>query len=241
MRNAVKSRTLPAGLFILLVAGLLSSMPAEAQQLSCGGHRIQWAGGAPRGSAKTTSDSDGKAPGASFVPTHQDGQQPTIDEPAGLDREVWDALVFDTNDYGYFYVSQTVVLDRRTVPTIRICIQSPETSTTGKRLEPYSKPSWWRRHIRRWTDLGWNGEIRIAACTGEPPEGWIYLREGDPGEVPPDAGAHAVTRRDDHPHNGGGWLWSELVWNPDHVGRMEESFFEKLVAHELAACGESPG
>ena len=202
----------------LLILGLLGATPAEAQRLSCGGHRIDWVGGAP---------------GASFDPTHDDGQQPTIDEPAGMNRERWDALVFDTFEYGYFYVSQTIVFDRSVAPTIRICIQSSDTSKTGERLASYSDASWWRRQIQRWTGISWNGEIRIAACTEQPPEGWIYLREGRPGEVWSGHVAHAATEREDHPHYGGRWLWSELVWNPDRLDEMDDEYFEKVVAHEL--------
>ena len=219
----------------LLILGLLGATPAAAQRFSCGGHRIQWVGGAPAASAAPSGPDRGRssgAPGARFDPTHEDGQQPTIPEPAGMNREWWDELVFDAMTRGY-PAEQTTVLDRATVPTIRICIQSPDTSYTGERLAPFSDASWWRRHIMYWTGLSWSGEIRIAACTDEPQEGWIHVREGRPGEVGDHAIAHTATRRDGHPHGAGRWLWSQLVWNPDHVPNRDESGFEYVLAHEL--------
>ena len=176
------------------------------------------------------------APGASFDPTvvrrHQDGQQPTIPEPAGMNRARWDELVFNAWERAD-PAEQTVVLDRATVPTIRVCIQSPDTSYTGQRLAPFSEASWWRRHIMYWTGLSWSGEIRIAACTDEPQEGWIYVREAKPDEGPAGALVYTASRRVDHPHDAGRWLWSEIAWRPDHVPNLDESGFEHVLAHEL--------
>ena len=176
------------------------------------------------------------APGASFDPTvvrrHQDGQQPTIPEPVGMNRARWDELVFNAWERTH-PAEQTVVLDRATVPTIRVCIQSPDTSYTGQRLAPFSEASWWRRHIMYWTGLSWSGEIRIAACTDEPQEGWIYVREAKPDEGPAGALVYTDSRRVDHPHAAGRWLWSEIAWRPDHVPNLDESGFEHVLAHEL--------
>ena len=220
----------------LLILGLLGATPAEAQRFSCGGHRIHWVGGAPAASAGPAGADRGRssgAPGAIFDPKHEAGQQPTIDEPAGLNRERWDALVFDDWEQKFYFGEQTIVLDRMVVPTIPICIQSSDTSNTGERLVPYSDAAWWRRQINRWTNLSWSGEIRIAACTDEPQEGWIHVREGKPGEVVDTALAHATSWRENHPHSGGRWLRSEIVWNPDHVPDTGESYFEQSLAHEL--------
>ena len=200
--------------------GLLGATSAEAQRVV----------GQDRGRAS------GAAPGASFDPTvvrrHQDGQQPTIPEPAGMDRERWDELVFNAWERAE-PAEQTVVLDRATVPTIRVCIQSPDTSYTGERLAPFSDASWWRRHIMYWTGLSWSGEIRIAACTDEPQEGWIYVREAKPDEGPAGALVYTDSRRVDHPHAAGRWLWSEIAWRPDHVSNLNESAFGQVLAHEL--------
>ena len=79
-----------------------------------------------------------------------DGDAPTIEEPAGLDRERWEALVLDAWE-NYPGVNQTLVLPRERVPTIRICMQSPDESKTGERLAPYATVSWWREQIAYWT------------------------------------------------------------------------------------------
>ena len=214
----------PGRILSLLAAGLFWLSPAEAQRLA-GDHLIEWIGGVPD---------------ASFEPRHEDGQQPTIPEPAGMNRERWDALVFDAFDEpeGGFeprrpLIGQTIVLERAVVPTIRICIQSPDTSKTGERLAPYSDASWWRRNIARWTGLSWNGEIRIAACTNGPQTGWVHVRAGRSGELAGDTLAHAASQFEGHPHKAGRWVRSEIVWNPDTLQEMDESSFEKTLAHEL--------
>ena len=220
----------------LLIVGLLGATPAEAQRLSCGGHRIHWVGGAPAASFGSAGPDRGRpsgAPGARFDPQHEDGQQPTVDEPAGMNRERWEALVFDNWQRTGYEGEETIVLDRAIVPTIRICIQLPDTSYTGERLAPYSDASWWREQINRWTGLSWNGEIRIAACADEPQEGWIHVRAGRPGEVADNNLAHANTMRQSHPHRVGRWLWSEIVWNPSDVAEQPEYYFEQSLAHEL--------
>ena len=206
-----------------VVAGLLASGSAEAQRLSCGGHFITRGGRVP-----VRADSGS----ARFDPQHEDGQQPTIPEPVGMYRKRWDALVFNRHELGPRHFTQTRVLDRRTVPTIKVCVQSPTTSRTGERLEPYSNAPWWRENIRRWTGLSWNGEIKIAACTDDPQEGWIYVKAGDDGEAG-NALARAVTYRESHPHDAGRWRWTEIFWNPFLVPDTLEDYFEALLAHEL--------
>ena len=223
----------------MLVAGLLWPQAAGAQQGWCGGHRIEWVGGAPRaglglappggGRADRSAGADRRGSGA-YGPTDEDGGEPILEAPAGLNRERWSQLVFNTYEFRSRTV-QTRVLAREQIPQIRVCIQSPETSGTGEKLAPYSDASWWRHHIRRWTGLSWSGEIRIAACTEEPPEGWIHVREGRPGEVSAGNLAFADTRRERHPHGPGRWLSSELVFRPD-LHRNEEEY-EDILAHEL--------
>ena len=224
----------------MLVAGLLWSQAAGAQQGWCGGHRIEWVGGAPRaglglappggGRADRSAGADRRGSGA-YGPTDEDGTQPTVEEPAGLNRERWDQLVFNAREQRYRTI-QTWVLPREVVPTIHVCMQSPETSVTGERLAPYAEALWWRQHIRRWTGRSWNGEIRVAPCTEEPPEGWIHVREGRPGEVSSSFSAFTHTRRElYHPHGVGGWLSSELVFNPDY--NVVDWDIEKTLAHEL--------
>ena len=195
----------------VLIAGLLWPLEAEAQHGWCGGHRIEWVGGAPRaglgpappggGRADRSAGADRRGSGA-YEPTHEDGGEPTLEAPEGLNRERWSQLVFNTYEFRSRTV-QTRVLAREQVPQIQVCMQSPETSVTGERLAPYAQASWWRQHIRRWTGLSWSGEVRIAACTEEPPpEGWIYVREARPGRLGSGAATH--TRREyPHPHGCG--------------------------------------
>ena len=239
-----------------LIAVLLATGPAEAQGRWCGGHRIEWVGFAPGADfgrapayrpppTGSTAGADragiGGASGGGYDPTHFDGSAPTIAEPADLHREIWEALVFDAQEnprpdspWGIpLGQRQTLVMHRDIVPTVRICIQSPETSNTGKRLAQFADASWWRQQILEQTGLNWNGEIRIAACTDEPTEGWIHVREGRPGEVSPLHLAHADSRREFHAHGSGRWIWSELVWNPDDVEDHTDEGFESILAHEL--------
>ena len=145
-----------------------------------------------------------------------EGAEPTIEEPTGLNRERWDALVFNGWQArpGYSY-NQTIVLHAEIVPTIRICMQSPDESRTGERLAPYANAAWWREQIEYWTGINWNGEIRIAACTGTPSAGWIQVREGKAAEIPDGAVAFARSNRESHPHDAGRWLSSEIIWNPE--------------------------
>ena len=120
------------------------------------------------------------------------------------DRELWDALVFDAYDNQTpnseypasmqmlpLQERRTLVINRAEVPTIRICVQSADESYTGERLAKYSDPAWWTNEIKRWTNVIWHGELRVAPCTGEPREGWILVREGGEGEVRSDRLAHA--------------------------------------------------
>ena len=137
---------------------------------------------------------------------------PTIPEPAGLNRERWDALVFNAWE-GWRY-DQTIVIARDVVPTVNVCIQSPDVSRTGERLVPYSDAAWWRRQIDRWTGVRWSGEIRIAACTGTGSDGWIYVREGAAGEVRSGATAQVNSHIGGSPHMAS-WRRSTIAWNPD--------------------------
>ena len=159
---------------------------------------------------------------------------PIIEKPSGLNRERWDALVFNTEGTGLPRNRETGVIARHVVPTIRICLQSPDVSRTGERLGPYSDAAWWRGQFERWTGLHWNGEIRIAACMESPSDGWIYVRDGVPGIYgrPATVGTH---RADPEGQNQlGRWLWSEIIFSSDAVydGELDQ-YFEEILAHEL--------
>ena len=226
--------------------------------MRCGGHTIERVGGAPRAgfgraladdrapgvdaSAGANRGGAGDAADAGYGPAHDDGSQPTISEPAGLNRQRWDELVFNAHDQptsGPPFIEplgqrQTQVIEREVVPTIGICVQGPEHSKFGKRVEPYANEAWWRRQIDRWSGLRWSGEFRVDDCTREAPDGWIHVREAEPGRFAgPGVLAAALDRRERHPHGRGRWLASELVWNPDMRDDLEEEYFEASIAHEL--------
>ena len=220
----------------VVVSLLCFPTPTTGQHVACGGHHIHWIGGAPR---------------ASFGRQPQDHGRPTRPEPEGMDardRELWDALVFNAHDYPMpnpanprlmkglpLDERRTLVMNRSTVPTIQICLQSADESLTGERLTPYHSPSWWTRQIRRFTNQSWNGTISVGSCTEEPLNGWINVHEGDSEDFAKTgalATAHSWRRYD--PHGvARAWVWSAIRWNPDVVGEQSDAFFEKSLAHEL--------
>ena len=227
-----------AGLLCLL----LWAAPADAQH-RCGGHRIEWIGGGPRASL---------APDSGLDDDVRHHGPPTRLEPAGMsgrDRELWDQLVFDAWDYptsdpdssGYraglrLAERHTLVMGRGDATSFRLCIQSADESYTGERLASYTQPSWWRNEVQRFTNFRWSGTIEVGACSGEPPPGWVYVREGEPGEVDDKALAHARTWRWNDPHGtmaAHGWVRSEIVWHPEQVRDAPEAYFADTLAHEL--------
>ena len=82
---------------------------------------------------------------------------------------------------------RTLVMHIGEATSFRLCIQSADESYHGRRLERYSDPAWWREQVQRFTNASWAGTIEIGACTGTPPVGWVYVREGDQGEIDDDA------------------------------------------------------
>ena len=184
----------------------------------CGGHYIDWRGSEPK---------------TFFSPKHEDGTAPVVEPPAWLIWDRWDALVFDAYDRAE-PLDQTTVLRREDVAGMRVCVQSPEASDIGKHLEPYANREWWRFHIRRWTGVSWGGELRIAECRGEAPNGWVYVRAAEGYEIGFGA-AFAHSRRESHPHGAGRWLASDIVFQPEPTNptALEPLAFEGILAHEL--------
>ena len=218
---------------------LLWAAPADAQY-RCGGHTIHWIGGLPRASSEVDRG-----------PLHG---RPTVPEPAGMTarhRELWDALVFDAHDYPTpppmapdsrrslpLEERHTIVMDRGSASSFRLCIQSSDESYTGQRLERYTDPEWWARQVEYFTGNRWGGRIEVATCTGDLanlPNGWVYVREGAPGEVRDDFLAYATSRYAIDPHGViGTWRRSEIVWHSaDRVRQTDEEWFESTLAHEL--------
>ena len=215
---------------------LLGASHAQAQGV-CGGARVHWIGGLPA---------------ATFDRGPSDHEPPTLEEPAGVNRELWDALVFDAYDHPGAdrdrpdAMSGLPLEERRTVVVnesalrsgrVHFCLQSADDSRTGERLGAYDDRAWWTRQIRRWTNHGWSGEVMVEACTGEPPLDWVYLREGEPDEFDAfdgDTVAYARISRYRDTHGAGVQLArAEIVFNPDRAPDLEDDDFEKVLAHEL--------
>ena len=90
--------------------------------------------------------------------------------------------------------------------------------------------------MQRFVGFRWgSGIIERGACTGDAPKWWVYVREGEPGEVNDTALAHAVSRHEaDSRHVNGGWFSSEIVFHSaDKVRNTDEEYFEETLAHEL--------
>ena len=67
--------------------------------------------------------------------------------------------------------------------------------------------------------------------------GWIHVREGDEGEVPEGAYAHAASLYYFDPHGiKSRWSHSEIVWHPENARDLDEDFFEEVLVHELGVC-----
>ena len=221
----------------LLCLFLLWAAPADAQY-RCGGHTIHWVGGAPRASL----DFD-------RGPRHGPPVEPEPEGMTALDRELWDALVFDAyeepvpnSDHAGYRAGlplderHTLVMSTSDAMSFSICIQSADESYTGERLASYSNARWWSNEVQRFTNHRWNGAIKVDACTGEPARGWVYIREGEDGEVDDDVLAHANSWRWPDPHGTRsvhGWAQSEIVWHPDHVRDLTDEYFADTLAHEL--------
>lgn len=230
------------GLLCLL---LLWAAPADAQY-RCGGHKIHWIGGTPRASLVPDSEFDDD------VRRHGPPTRPVPEGMSARDRELWDQLVFDALDYptpnagssGYWRglplaERHTLVMDRGDATSFRLCIQSADESYTGERLANYIRPSWWSNEVQRFTNFRWSGTIEVGACTGEPPRGWVYVREGEPDEfdeLDDDTLAYASSWRWTDPHGtkaAQGWVRSEIVWHPENVREESEAYFADTLAHEL--------
>ena len=232
-RPRIRRPTLTLAVLMLL---FLPSL-AVAQRDACGGHRIHWIGGAPRAML----DYDRR-------PKHG---PPDVQDPgmSARDRELWNAMIFDAYDAPDADPSakdhwrtaipleerHTMVMDRGDAMSFRLCIQSADDSYTGQRLERYADEAWWRKQVQRFTNFQWRGDIEIDTCTGDVPRGWVYVREGDEGEVDDENLAYASSWRRFNPHGTAEtWVRSEIVWHSaEKVRDTGEDWFESTLAHEL--------
>ncbi len=231
-----------------LVCLLLWAAPADAQY-RCGGHRIEWIGGAPRASLAPDSELDDD------VRYHGLPTRPVPDGMTARDRELWDQLVFDAYDHptpeagaeSHWSTSlplderHTLVMAQSDATSFRVCMESPDDSYTGQRLDRYNDPAWWREQVQRFTNFRWSGRIETGDCwptsfdLASAPNGWVFVREGEPGEVGESSLAYARSWRRYDPHDiVGGWMRSEIVWHSaDKVRDTNEAYFEDSLAHEL--------
>ena len=232
---AVAGRPWPPLAVLWLLLALLPAAPARAQGV-CGGVRTQWIGGLPA---------------AAYDRGPRSHEPRSLDEPAGVNRMYWDALVFDAYDHPTadpetpdqmfglpLDERRTVVVDNGQLRGGRMhfCLQSADDSRTGERLAAYDDPAWWRRQIRRWSNFGWTGEVVVQACGGEPPRDWVYLREGEADEFDESdkTVAYARLTRYVDPHGVSVHLAkAEIIFNPDRALDLDEDDFEKVLAHEL--------
>ena len=209
---------------------------AAAQGRECGGHFIDWIGGRPQAA---------RPPGRQHNPPTTTPYPPFPDGLMPYDRMLWDQLIFDAYEHPMASPGEAAPLEERhtlvrrrdAATSFNLCIQSPDESYTGERLSIY-RAAWWRRNVERFTTFQWQGTIEFGACAGWPPTGWVYVREGGPGEVKDTALAIAHSSYfpdyDNGGHVYGAWSSSEIVWHSAvKVRNTSEDWFESTLAHEL--------
>ena len=232
---------------ILSVVLVGFATPAFAQAV-CGGHYITYIGGLPTATPDFRTYIGGPPTATPRIRQHG---PPTLSEPSGMtaqDRALWDALIFDAYEHptpspdaeDYWRSSipleerHTRVMDTGDATSFGLCIQEADESYTGERLEQYDS-AWWRGEVQRFTNGRWTGTLEVGTCTGDPPAGWVYVREGDPGEVDDDSIAHAVTWYSRNIHGTvETWVKSEIVFHSERkVRNTSEAYFKVTLAHEL--------
>lgn len=217
-------------LLTVVILSYIFTSPVMAQRFVCGGHRIEGIGIPPR----TMFDRERH---------HNPPTRPEPDTMSERDRELWDALIFDAYDHPMGTPGGKPALDERhtmmlgtaAATAFRLCIQSADWSYTGQRLQRYANAEWWGDHVQRFVGYRWSGGMETGACTGDAPRGWVYVREGAPGEVSPVFIAHTQSRYEaNNSHVDGVWYSSEIVFESAHMVRsLDEEEFESTPAHEL--------
>ena len=232
---------------ILSVVLVGFATPAFAQAV-CGGHYITYIGGLPTATPGFRTYIGGPPTATPRIRQHG---PPTLSEPSGMtvqDRALWDALIFDAYEHptpspdaeDYWRSSipleerHTRVMDTGDATSFGLCIQKADESYTGQRLEQYDS-AWWRGEVQRFTNGRWTGTLEVGTCTGDPPAGWVYVREGDPGEVDDDSIAHTVSWFSTNTHGTvETWVKSEIVFHSERkVRNTSEAYFKVTLAHEL--------
>ena len=223
---------------MVAAAMILCAAPSFAQVGdACGGHDITWMGNPPRVSQP-------------FQPKYHG--PPTLPMPGWVDRETWDALVFDARDYPDALSAgpshwrrrlpveerHTIVLPRDDVESFRICIPSPDDSYIGERLSRFADTEWWREQVLYFTGRRWGGTVEYRECAGSldnVPGGWIYIREGEPGEVADRFLAYTNSWYWFDPHGTiSRWSRSLILWHSaEKMRNTDDEWIESTLAHEL--------
>ena len=230
---------------IVFCALLLLCIPVGATGQvgrACGGHNAVLIGGFP---GRINLDPD-------RLRRHGPPTLPIPGMTAG-DRVLWDALVFDAYDYPTadetaqahwrralpLEERHTIVMPESAAASFQVCIQSSDESYTGERLTPYTDRDWWQSQVQYFTNHRWSGSIEVDVCDAvdleSVPNGWVYVREGRPGEVDDDYLAQATSWYYFDPHGTvSRWVKSEIVWHSaEKVRGTDERWLESSLAHEL--------
>ena len=147
-----------------------------------------------------------------------DSLAPSIPEPASPNRQLWEQIIFNTYEcpspecLPVVEDRTTMVLTPATVRSLEIC-HPALNDAGGELLEPYATETWWRTHIRRWTNVEWTGTFQLGMCDGQPPGGWSHVsalsqdrrRAGRQSALvePPQPGAVAPRENRSGPHVSG--------------------------------------
>ena len=162
-----------------------------------------------------------------------DSSAPSIPQPAGLNRSLWEQIIFNT--YGcpspgcppIVKDRTTQVLTPATVQSLGIC-HPALNDAAGELLEPYATETWWRTQIQRWTNVEWTGSFRLGMCDDQPPDGWIHVI-GEPLSGPTTGTAEGNRTAD------GRLEWAIIRMNTTFNFYRDERVdsVEVVLAHEL--------
>ena len=162
-----------------------------------------------------------------------DSLAPSISEPASLNRRLWEQIIFNTFDCPspecepVLEDRTTMVLTPATVQSLGICHPAVDDAA-GELLELFANEEWWRKQIRRWSNVEWTGPFRVGMCDGQPSAGWIHVR-GEPlgGDV---AGTAQTERTADGRLEG---AVIRMATDRDFYRTEHTDSVEVVLAHEL--------
>ena len=120
-----------------------------------------------------------------------------------------------------------MVLTPATVQSLGICHPAVDDAA-GELLELFANEEWWRKQIRRWSNVEWTGSFQVGMCDGQPSAGWIHVR-GEPlgGNV---TGTAQTQRTADGRL---GWAVIRMATDRDFYRTEDTDSVEVVLAHEL--------